>query len=92
MGRAACAAAWLAIVLCGATFGVSCRNERPVECQRLRKCCGAAMASDREVADIKLACEDKDDTNADLCLTRIERVLEAVPTLAYDEACRAPVE
>jgi hypothetical protein len=66
----------------------ACRNDRPVECQRLRQCCTAASGSGAEVETVRVACTRVEESDAVLCRRRLEEVVAAVPGMESRPECR----
>jgi len=69
-----------------------CRNDRPVECQRLRQCCDAASALHLDLEEVRVACTRKEDNDRVLCERRLAQVTASMPTLVDREECRLPVK
>jgi hypothetical protein len=86
MRRLAASLVLLALAL--ASLGTDCSKSRPMECQKLRQCCAVAQGTGAEVEGIRVACTRQDDDQAAICLRRLDEVKAAVPSIAYDPACR----
>jgi len=67
-----------------------CRNDRPVECQKLRQCCDAAKSLNLDAEAVRVACTRKEDNDAVLCERRLSEVTASMPTLVDREECRLP--
>ncbi len=79
--------AWLLLCL----LLVDCRNERPIECQKLRQCCDLAKQNGHDLEPVRVPCTRLDDNDPVLCARRLEEVKTAVPASISDmPECKLP--